>query len=82
MAKIQNSVSLSPEIWAQIDNLMPSYGESRGEVITHALNVWWGSHEQEIRERKARIASLKPQIDKLVQQSEARQQKKGRKLSE
>ena len=66
MAKIQNSVSLSPEVWAQIDDLIPAFGESRGEVITHALNVWWTDHDAEIQGRKARIASLKPEIDKLV----------------
>jgi Arc/MetJ-type ribon-helix-helix transcriptional regulator len=82
MARIQNSVSLSPQDWAQIDDLVPYFGESRGEVIAHALNVWWGSHEQEIRERKARIDALKPQIEKLVQQSEDRQKKKGQKEPE
>jgi len=76
MAKIQNSVSLSAQDWAQIDDLVPYFGESRGEVISHALNVWWASHEQEIRERKARIDALKPQIEKLVRQSEDRQKKK------
>lgn len=66
MAKIQNSVGLSPEVWAQIDDLIPAFGESRGEVITHALNVWWTNHDSEIEGRKARIASLKPQVEKLV----------------
>lgn len=82
MAKIQNSVSLSPQDWAQIDDLVPYFGESRGEVIAHALNVWWGSHAQAIKDQKARIDALKPQIEELAKQSEKRQKKKGRKASE
>ncbi len=70
MPKIQNSVSLSPEVWAQVDDLVPYFGESRGEVITHALNIWFGSYEQEIRDRKTRIDALKPQIEKLIQQNQ------------
>lgn len=65
MAKIQFSISLSPEVWAQVDDLIPYFGESRGEVITYALNVWWGSHEREIQERKVRIDALKPRIEKF-----------------
>ncbi len=75
MAKIQNSVGLAPEVWAQVDDLMPYFGESRGEVITYALNVWWGSHEQEIQARKARIDALKPRIDALVQKAETKKPK-------
>ena len=72
MAKIQFSITLSPEVWAQVDNLIPAFGGSRGEVITHALNVWWGA---DVDKRKTRIDALKPQIEKLIQDDEIRQQK-------
>jgi len=81
VAKIQSSVTLSPEVWAQIDALIPYFGESRGEAIAHALNIWFGKHGQDIREQKERIDALKPQIDALIEQNEKRHSKAGRKKS-
>ena len=72
MAKIQNSVGLSPEVWAQVDDAIPYFGESRGEVITHALNVWFGGHRKEIEEQRAKIDALKPRIEELVRQNKER----------
>ena len=55
MPKIQQSVSLPPEVWVQIDDLIGYFGESRGEVITYALSVWFRTHGKEIQDERLRI---------------------------
>ena len=67
MAKIQQSVSLPPEVWVQIDELIGYFGESRGEVIAHALNFWFRTHGAEIHDERRRIDALRPKIDKFLQ---------------
>lgn len=67
MPKIQQSVSLSPETWVQIDDLLGYFGESRGEIITHALNIWFRSHAKEIQDERQRIDALRPKVDKFLE---------------
>jgi len=67
MPKIQQSVSLPPEVWVQLDDLIGYFGESRGEIITHALNIWFRTHGTEIQDERRRIDALRPKIDKFLQ---------------
>jgi hypothetical protein len=65
MPKFQQSISLPPEVWVQVDDLVGYFGESRGEVITHVLNIWFRNHGAEIRDEKLRIDALRPKIDRF-----------------
>ena len=68
MPKIQQSVSLPPEVWVQIDELIGYFGDSRGEIITHAMNVWFRSHGKEIQDERARIDALRGKTDAFLRE--------------
>lgn len=59
MPKQQRTISLSPEVWAQVDDLENYFGDSPAEVITHILRIWFANNQREIRETKARIDELR-----------------------
>ena len=64
MAKPQRSISLPPEVWAQLDDLEGYFGDSPAEIITHILRIWFANNQREIRETKARIDELMKQPPK------------------
>ena len=58
MPKQPRTISLPPEVWAQIDDLENYFGDSPGEVITHILRIWFANNQREIGDTKARIDDL------------------------
>ena len=58
MAKDQESVRLSPEVWAQVNDLIGSFGDTQSEVISYVLRTWFSQNQPEIRDTKARIVDL------------------------
>ena len=58
MPKEQRTISLGPEVWAQIDDLEGYFGDSPAEIITFILRTWFAGNQREITETKARIDGL------------------------
>ena len=58
MQKNQESVRLSPEVWAQVDDLIGCFGDSQSEVIAYVLRTWFSQNQTEIRDTKARVDGL------------------------
>ncbi len=56
--KRQESVRLSRDLWAQIDDLDGYFGDGKSEVITFVLRSWFSQNQPEIRDTKARIDGL------------------------
>lgn len=53
-------------MWVQIDEQVSYFGESRGEVITYGMNIWFRGHAKEIQEERARIEALRPKVNAFV----------------
>jgi hypothetical protein len=58
MPKNQASIRLSPELWAQVDDLDGYFGNGRSEVIAFILRSWFSKSQPEITDTKARIDVL------------------------
>ena len=58
MVKAQESVRLSPEVWAQVNDLISYFGDSPSEVIAYVLRTWFSQNQPDIRDTKARIDAL------------------------
>lgn len=56
--KDQESIRLSPELWAQVDDLDNYFGNGKSEVIAFILRSWFSQNQAEIRDTKARIDAL------------------------
>ena len=56
--KNQESIRLSPELWAQVDDLDGYFGSGKSEVIAFILRSWFSQNQAEIRDTKARIDTL------------------------
>ena len=59
--KPQESIRLSTELWAQVDDLDGYFGNGKSEVIAFILRSWFSQNQTEIRDTKARIDGLKKQ---------------------
>lgn len=51
--KDQVSIRLSPELWAQVDDLDGYFGNGRSEVIAFILRSWFSKNQPEITDTKA-----------------------------
>ena len=58
MTKDQESVRLSPELWAQVEDLDGYFGDGKSEVMAFILRSWFSTNQTEIRDTKARIDQL------------------------
>lgn len=56
--KPQESIRLSEELWAQVDDLDRYFGDGKSEVIAFILRSWFAQNQEEIRATKARIDGL------------------------
>jgi hypothetical protein len=57
--KDQQTIRLSAELWAQLDDLKGYFGEDRPAVLTYILRNWFSTSQAQINEQKAAIDRIK-----------------------
>ena len=57
--KDQYTLRLSPELWAQVDDLRGYFGKDRPEILTYILLSWFMSNRRQIEEQKQAVNKLR-----------------------